>query len=438
MFRYIKSRVALLPVLLALLLGVAAVSYALPKVQGQSANGEKLFVIGDEELQEHHARLETLEALRVVIRREYPGWAGYTQQLTFGKMVVTYDMARILVNAGFPCLEGPCPYQISVNPAVILTVITTQYGDEPPAGFDGWRTARQVARDIKRLYEENQRHPEMWQGRFANVGSYVMYRLFTADERRVEEWLEHYLRLAPHLLQQEENGTPTPTPTVIVPQPFLERPYATATPFPTPTPMGFGYSLNTFFDHRYPIYSLEPEEDQDNLYRFDGATFADDGEAGKSWYSGHDGIDYGTPLGVPILAAAVGEVVYRYDPCGWIILEHEQSGNKIYTEYMHMSEIFVNEGEGVSAGQVIGEAGNVADDEVCFSSGAHLHFGVRLYYDIPGSSNTNIDPFGWWGEDTDPWEEGMEEYGGYTSRWLWWGDEAGPEARQCAQLWQRR
>ena len=36
----------------------------------------RISVIGDEELQEHHARLETLEALREAIRREYPGWAG--------------------------------------------------------------------------------------------------------------------------------------------------------------------------------------------------------------------------------------------------------------------------------------------------------------------------------------------------------------------------
>ncbi len=370
-------------------------------------------------------------ALREAIRREYPGWAEYSQQLTFGRMVVTYDLARISLNAGFPCLEGPCQDQISVSPMVILTVITVQYGDEPPPDFDAWQTARQIARDIKRLYEENQKHPEVWQDRFANAGSYVMYRLFNADEHRMGEWGERYRRLAPRLLQQEENNTPTPTPTVIVPPPFLGRPYATATPFPTPTPMAFGYPLNTFFDHRYPIYNSEPAEDQENLYRFDGAMFSDDGEAGKSWYSGHDGIDYGTPLGVPIRAAADGKVVYRYDPCGWIILEHEQSESKIYTEYMHMSEILVNEDEEITAGQVIGEAGNVADNETCFSNGAHLHFGVRLYYDVPGSSNTNIDPFGWWGEDADPWEEGLEEeegvnsYGGYTSRWLWWGDEAG-------------
>ena len=123
---------------------------------------------------------------------EYPGWAEYTQQLTFGKMVVTYDLARILLDAGFPCLEGPCPYQISVNPQVILTVMTTQYGDEPPPGFDAWQTARQIALDIKRLYEENQNRPEVWQDRFINAGSYVMYEVLGEDEGQLRRWCVIY------------------------------------------------------------------------------------------------------------------------------------------------------------------------------------------------------------------------------------------------------
>lgn len=379
-----------------------------------------IFVLNDEELQDHPMHYKAKEAFRESLRIHYPEWAKYSQQLTFGKMVVTHDLATIIWNAGVECAER-CPYPISVNPSVLLAVLILKYGEVPPLSFDAHQAVRQIALDIKRLYEEGRAQPEVWQDRFANIGSYVIYRLFDNDERRVEEWLAHYWRLAPRFLQQEEDGTPTPTPTVIVPPPFLERPYATATPFPTPTPIGFGYPLNSFFDHRYPIYSSEPEEDQDNLYRFDGATFADDEEAGKSWYSGHDGIDYGTPLGVPIRAAADGEVVWRDDDCGWIILEHERDGSTLYTEYMHMSAIFVSEGDEVTSGQEIGEAGDVANGITCFSDDAHLHFGVRLYLG-EGSSNTNIDPFGWWGGYySDPWEMGTGEYGGYTSRWLWRG-----------------
>ncbi|NPA06066.1 MAG: hypothetical protein GXO54_01505 [Chloroflexi bacterium] len=80
-------------------------------------------------------------------------------------------MTCILVNAGLPCLTGPCPYYIAVNPQVILTVLVMRYGEEPPPGFDGWKTAKQIAREIKRLYETNQNRPEVWQDRFANVGS---------------------------------------------------------------------------------------------------------------------------------------------------------------------------------------------------------------------------------------------------------------------------
>ena len=189
-----------------------------------------------------------------------------------------------------------------------------------------------------------------------------------------------------------------------------------------------GYSLNSLFDHRYPIYSGEPAEDRDNMYRFDGWQFSgnvhsDNCNTGVDCYGGHDGIDYGTPLGVNIRAAAAGKVVYRFNPCGWIILEHEQNGSRIYTEYMHMSEIFVDVEDEVTAGEVIGEAGNVADNIHCFSGGDHLHFGVRLYI-FPGTSNTNIDPFGWWDPDNpDPWEEYSD---GYTSRWLWRGTSTPP------------
>ena len=137
-------------------------------------------------------RSEVEKALREAVCREYPSWAEYTQQLTSGKMVVTHDLMYILVNAGLPCLEGPCPYHIPVNPVVILTVMTMRYGEEPPPGFDAWQMARQIAIDIKRLYEENQSHPEAWQDRFANAGSYVMYEVLGEDEGQLRQWCVAY------------------------------------------------------------------------------------------------------------------------------------------------------------------------------------------------------------------------------------------------------
>ncbi len=144
----------------------------------------RIFVISDEELQKHHMHYKAKEVFREVLRINYPAWAEYSQQLTFGKMVVTHDLTTIIWNAGAECAER-CPYPISVNPSVLLTVLILKYGEAPPSGFNAHQAVRQIALDIKRLHEEGRTQPEVWQDRFANLGSYVMYRLVGADERRM-------------------------------------------------------------------------------------------------------------------------------------------------------------------------------------------------------------------------------------------------------------
>ncbi len=402
-----------------------------------------IFVISDEELQGRGADWRK-ETLREAIRLYYPGWAGYSQQRRIGKMVVTYDLAKTVHEAGGAHPESP---HITVSPWVILTVLIMQYGESPPPGFDAWETANRIFADIDRLFQDSRSQPEMWQGRFANTASYMMYRLFSANENRIGQWLALYHRLvtASRLLQP---GRLTVTPTVVIPLPFLERPFVT----PTSEPPSF-YRVNSFLDHRYPLYRLEPISDQENFLRFDGQDFtspipvdARNCHTGQSCYTGHDGLDYSIPEGVAVRSVAAGTVVYRYDNCGFLIVEHEQNGGRIYTEYMHMSEIFRNEGNEVSAGEILGSVGDVDDFEDengdgkdddgihrCWSGGSHLHFAVRFYFnplDPWGDTHfTKTDPFGWWGGGADPWEEGVEvngqRYGGYTSRWLWWGDEAG-------------
>lgn len=53
-----------------------------------------------------------------------------------------------------------------------------------------------------------------------------------------------------------------------------------------------------------------------------------------------------------------------------IIIEH---GLGIYTLYSHLSEIYVNEGEQVDKGKVIGRT-----DTTGLAKGDHLHFGVLV------------------------------------------------------------
>jgi hypothetical protein len=74
---------------------------------------------------------EAKEVFRETIRLHYPRWASYTQQLTFGEMVNTYDLATIVWNAGLGCLAD-CPSPaISVNPSVLLATLILRYGEAP-------------------------------------------------------------------------------------------------------------------------------------------------------------------------------------------------------------------------------------------------------------------------------------------------------------------
>jgi len=85
----------------------------------------------------------------------------------------------------------------------------------------------------------------------------------------------------------------------------------------------------------------------------------------------HQGIDYGAPMGSPIVAATDGMVSFA----GW----HGGHGNYVQirhagglgTGYAHMSRIIAHAGEKVRAGQLIGYVGSTG-----LSTGPHLHFEV--------------------------------------------------------------
>ncbi len=95
---------------------------------------------------------------------------------------------------------------------------------------------------------------------------------------------------------------------------------------------------------------------------------------------GHNGIDWGMKVGTPILAVADGKVVeakFKDDPKGW---DADGYGNYLKLEhtwgeslYAHLSRIDVAEGDTVREGDRIGLSGNTG-----FSSGPHLHFGMRV------------------------------------------------------------
>ena len=93
----------------------------------------------------------------------------------------------------------------------------------------------------------------------------------------------------------------------------------------------------------------------------------------KGASSNHQGIDIGAPTGNNIVAAAGGTVVvstYSYSAGNYVMLNH---GGGVYTVYMHASKLLCKVGDTVKQGQVIAKVGSTG-----YSTGPHLHFGIRV------------------------------------------------------------
>lgn len=88
--------------------------------------------------------------------------------------------------------------------------------------------------------------------------------------------------------------------------------------------------------------------------------------------SPHTGADYAVPQGTPVLAvddavvALAGEFFFSGNS---VFLDH---GNGLISMYFHLHEVFVEQGEEVSRGRLIGTVGSTGR-----STGPHLHFGIR-------------------------------------------------------------
>ncbi|HPD97413.1 MAG TPA: M23 family metallopeptidase [Synergistales bacterium] len=87
----------------------------------------------------------------------------------------------------------------------------------------------------------------------------------------------------------------------------------------------------------------------------------------------HRGVDYRAREGDPILAAADGTVVLSADHYYAGECLYVDHGNGVVTVYMHLSRRLAEEGDLVSAGDVIALAGRTGR-----VTGPHLHFGLSL------------------------------------------------------------
>ncbi len=110
---------------------------------------------------------------------------------------------------------------------------------------------------------------------------------------------------------------------------------------------------------------------------------ADDGSLDYNYYSFHSGVDYGGGSGLPITAAADGVAVFAGETIirgNATIIDH---GWGVFSGYWHQSESYVQTGDVVKAGDVIGLVG--ATGRV---TGAHLHWEVWV-------NGVQVNPMAW-------------------------------------------
>jgi LysM repeat protein len=97
------------------------------------------------------------------------------------------------------------------------------------------------------------------------------------------------------------------------------------------------------------------------------------GPISQGAHEGHWALDIAVPQGTPVRAADRGTVVMAgWSPVGYgfrVVIDH---GNDYLTLYAHLRDIYVEKGQVVGKGQIIGASGSNGN-----VTGPHLHFEIR-------------------------------------------------------------
>lgn len=306
-----------------------------------------------------------------------------------------------------------------MNPkSLLVTSFVESALDAPLPGYDLFKALRDMAQKLWGSYQAfgaGERNITLSNGSTIqatddlNAATYALAVYFgqrSKDENELNNYLGQWSQAYWSLFQTDPllgpiNIQADPTPV----EPFLILPFK--------QPVDNFFKINSFFDHARPgIFD-------DSVLRFDGKTVSPSTFntciLGVSCYGGHNALDYSLPMNTALYAAAAGKVIYKDGSNGAVIIDHE---NGYRTLYWHQDIIYVDVGQVVTQGQVIGESGNRGQ-----SSGPHLHFGLRLT-----SGSKDVDPYGWWADKADPW-------GG--SLWMWKSGPISDNRDSSSQLFYR-
>lgn len=185
------------------------------------------------------------------------------------------------------------------------------------------------------------------------------------------------------------------------------------------------FPVYNLFDHQLPLSGeVRPDATGDKELTYCGV------EA-LGLADGFPGYAFGLPEGTPVLAAADGEVLAAgvvppfacpltmrvADDQLAVDLRHDTLGGVGYlTRYVHLARVVVKPGDKVVAGQRLGLSGRSG----C-ASAPLLYFEVKRLTGTKTGAPTVVDPYGWDGPGSDPWEADAR---GAPSAWLWKPGEA--------------
>lgn len=125
-------------------------------------------------------------------------------------------------------------------------------------------------------------------------------------------------------------------------------------------------------------------------------------------YGRHSGDDSANPTGTDVYAPTDGVVTsYKYSQYHGNIVEIFDGTD--YPHSFHLSQRLVNDGQRVTAGQLVGKSGNTG-----LSTGPHIHFGVSKK-SVPNTTSFNdfIDPMEWLKQGEEMIQDTDNEY----NRW---------------------
>lgn len=203
-----------------------------------------------------------------------------------------------------------------------------------------------------------------------------------------------------------------------------------------------GGAVSSYFDHRYPTYSISPNSTYSGVVSFHGYDSVVDKPGFTLAYDGHDGIDFAVPGSqVTVTSAFTGIVVAiapatpgscqckSKNPVKPYLIDETCLGNSVvithpngYTAtYGHLASFgVINVGAEIGKGEPLGIMGSTG----C-SSGQHVHF------QIDNPAGIAVDPFGWTplpnstyyvDRQDDPWRlynQGLAHPTDATSYYLW-------------------